>query len=41
MLAGFVALAAAISVTPVGHEWAHSLAATCSDLYDQAWGLFS
>jgi uncharacterized membrane-anchored protein len=41
MLAGFVALAAAISVTPVGHEWAQTLADTCSDLYDQALGLFS
>jgi uncharacterized membrane-anchored protein len=41
MLAGFVALVAAISVTPVGQEWAQSLAATLSDLYDQAWGLFS
>lgn len=41
MMAGFVALAAAISVTPVGHDWAQSIAATCSDLYDQALGLFS
>ncbi|WP_156390997.1 MULTISPECIES: putative cytokinetic ring protein SteA [unclassified Nocardioides] len=44
MLAGLVALAAAISVTPVGHEWAQqwsqSLADACSDLYDQALGLF-
>jgi uncharacterized membrane-anchored protein len=41
MLAGLVALAAAVSVTPVGHEWAQTLADTCSDLYDQALGLFS
>ncbi|GAA1774950.1 putative cytokinetic ring protein SteA [Nocardioides hankookensis] len=34
MVAGLVALAAAISVTPVGHDWA-------SDLYDIATGLFS
>jgi uncharacterized membrane-anchored protein len=40
MLAGLVALGAAISVTPVGHEWAQSLAATLSDLSDQALGLF-
>ena len=40
MLAGLVALAAAVAVTPVGHEWAQSLADTCSDLFDQAWGLF-
>ena len=40
MLAGFVALAAAISVTPVGHEWAQDWAPSLSDLsdlYDQAW----
>lgn len=37
MVAGFVALAAAVAVTPVGHEWAASL----SDLTDQALGLFS
>ena len=33
--------AAAVSVTPVGGEWADSLAATFSDLYHQALGLFS
>jgi uncharacterized membrane-anchored protein len=41
MLAGFVALGAAISVTPVGQEWSDSLAATVSDLYDHVLGLFS
>ncbi len=41
MLAGLVALTAAIAVTPVGQEWADSLGATLSDLYDQALGLFS
>ena len=41
LLAGLVALAAAVAVTPVGHEWADSLAATLSDLFDRAQGLFS
>ncbi|WP_051551669.1 putative cytokinetic ring protein SteA [Nocardioides sp. URHA0020] len=41
MLAGLVALAAAVSVTPVGQEWADSLTAALSDLYDQAVELFS
>jgi uncharacterized membrane-anchored protein len=41
MLAGLVALAAAVSVTPVGHEWADSVSASLSDLLDQALGLFS
>jgi uncharacterized membrane-anchored protein len=34
MLAGLIALAAAVAVTPVGHEWATSLAAAVSDLVD-------
>jgi uncharacterized membrane-anchored protein len=34
MLAGLAALAAAIAVTPVGHEWATSAATALSDLYD-------
>ena len=33
MLAGLVALAAAVAVTPVGQEWADPLARACSDLY--------
>jgi uncharacterized membrane-anchored protein len=41
LLAGLVALAAAVSVTPVGNEWADSLPASLSDLFDQAQGLFS
>ena len=45
MLAGIVALAAAIAVTPVGQEWADSFTGTVadavSDLYDRALGLFS
>lgn len=32
MLAGLVALGAALAVTPVGHEWATSFVATLSDL---------
>ncbi|MBB6625697.1 hypothetical protein H5V45_00050 [Nocardioides sp. KIGAM211] len=32
MLAGLVALGAAVAVTPVGHEWATTLAAALSDL---------
>ncbi|MCW2793325.1 MAG: hypothetical protein JWO76_2423 [Nocardioides sp.] len=34
MLAGLAALAAAIAVTPVGHEWAASAATALSDLVD-------
>lgn len=34
MLAGLVALAAAVAVTPVGQEWADSLAAAVADLVD-------
>lgn len=34
MLAGLLALAAAIAVTPVGQEWAHSALAALSDLVD-------
>jgi len=41
MVAGFLALAAAVSVTPVGSEWADSLSSTLSDLYHQGLGLFS
>ncbi|GAA4718521.1 putative cytokinetic ring protein SteA [Nocardioides conyzicola] len=41
MLAGLAALAAAVSVTPVGQEWADSLGSALADLYDQAQGLFS
>lgn len=41
MLAGLAALAAAVSVTPVGQEWADSLGSALADLYDQALGLFS
>jgi uncharacterized membrane-anchored protein len=39
MLAGLVALAAALSVTPVGHEWAHELASALSGLVDTVQGL--
>jgi uncharacterized membrane-anchored protein len=41
MLAGLVALAAAVSVTPVGQEWADSLSAALSDLSERIQGLFS
>ena len=45
MLAGLVALAAAIAVTPVGQEWADSLPAAITDLVDtltsSVQGLFS
>ena len=45
MLAGLVALAAAVAVTPVGQEWADSLTASLADLTDSltsfAQGLFS
>ena len=45
MLAGLVALAAAIAVTPVGQEWADSLTAALADLVDSLTsslqGLFS
>ena len=41
MLAGFVALAAAVSVTPVGQEWVDAASAVLSDLYDRIQGLFS
>lgn len=34
MLAGLVALAAAVAVTPVGHEWADALATAVADLVD-------
>jgi uncharacterized membrane-anchored protein len=45
MLAGLVALAAAVAVTPVGQEWADSFTAALADLIDSltsfAQGLFS
>ena len=41
MFAGLVALAAAVSVTPVGQEWADSLSDFLSDLLDRFQGLFS
>jgi uncharacterized membrane-anchored protein len=41
MLAGMLALAAAIAVTPVGQEWADSLAAALADLVDTLQGRFS
>jgi uncharacterized membrane-anchored protein len=45
LLAGLVALGAAIAVTPVGQEWADSLTAALADLTDSltsfAQGLFS
>ena len=34
MLGGLVAMAAAMSVTPVGHEWAGDLAAALTDVVD-------
>ena len=40
-LAGLVALAAAIGVTPVGLEWGDTLAQGASDLLDSLQGLFS
>lgn len=39
-LAGLVALAAAIGVTPVGQEWAAAAATQLTNLVDQAQGLF-
>jgi uncharacterized membrane-anchored protein len=39
MLAGLIALAAAIAVTPVGQEWAHAGAAALADLVDHLQGL--
>jgi len=39
MLAGLIAVAAAIAVTPVGQEWAHALAAALSDFTDFLQGL--
>jgi uncharacterized membrane-anchored protein len=41
MLAGLVALAAAIGVTPVGQEWVDSWSASLSDLVDSLSGLFT
>src|SRR4051794_11647044 len=41
MLAGLVALAAAIAVTPVGQEWVDTLSTALSDLADQIQGLLS
>ncbi|CUR59026.1 Thiamin pyrophosphokinase [metagenome] len=41
LLAGLIALAAAIAVTPVGQDWADSLGQAATDLFDSAQGLFS
>ncbi len=41
LLVGLIALAAAISVTPVGQEWAHDLAEGTRDLFDSIQGKFS
>jgi uncharacterized membrane-anchored protein len=40
MIAGLVALAAAVAVTPVGQEWADQWASTLSDIIDNIRGLF-
>lgn len=40
LLAGLIAVAAAIAVTPVGQEWADALARLITDLTDQLQGLF-
>ena len=40
LLAGLLAVAAAIAVTPVGQEWADALARLVSDLTDDLQGLF-
>jgi uncharacterized membrane-anchored protein len=40
MVAGLVALAAAVAVTPVGQEWADSLTTALADLVDTLQGLF-
>ncbi|MCW2765637.1 MAG: hypothetical protein JWO11_1596 [Nocardioides sp.] len=40
MLAGLIALVAAVSVTPVGQEWADQWSAALSDLIDYLRGLF-
>jgi hypothetical protein len=40
MIAGLVALAAAVAVTPVGQEWADQWATTLSDIIDNIRGLF-
>lgn len=41
LLAGLVAVAAAVAVTPVGQEWADALARALADLTDHLQGLFS
>jgi len=41
LMAGLVALAAAIGITPVGQEWADDVSRVLSDLFDQLQGLFS
>ncbi|MGD9962247.1 putative cytokinetic ring protein SteA [Nocardioides sp.] len=41
VIAGLVALAAAIGVTPVGQEWADALGNGATDLFDSLQGLFS
>jgi uncharacterized membrane-anchored protein len=40
LLAGLVAVAAAIAVTPVGQEWVEELGRVLSDLFDDLQGLF-
>ena len=41
LMAGLIALAAAIGSTPVGQEWAADVGRACSDLLDQLQGLLS
>lgn len=41
LLAGLLALVAAVAVTPVGQEWAEALGRTVSDLFDTLQGKFS
>ena len=40
LLAGLIAVAAAIAVTPVGQEWADQLGRLLADLTDDLQGLF-
>jgi hypothetical protein len=41
LLAGLLAVAAAVGVTPVGQEWADAFAGLAADLIDDLQGLFS
>ena len=41
LMAGLIALAAAIGITPLGQEWAADVTEVLSDLFDQLQGLFS